>query len=463
MWRLQARVAAAPSLSGDAVDIFVLGGSSAWGEPYGRDLGFAPWAAAMLGERVADRPVRIHLLAKRGASLYPQVEALRRVLPYRNRENRALVFVYAGHNEQLGPEDVADASGLTLRQRVTDRSLLLSSWRLEATRDRPQWRQRGLQHYAHYLAEVVSIAQDAGATPILSTVVSNLGGVEPSVVAASPEALRAAFATARAAEAEGDFARAQAAYEAIDAPDLRPLARFDAARMLRARGQPAHDAFLAAQMEARSDNFGRARPEQNDVIRALAAEHEVPLVDAERRFRAAHPDGIIDSRLFADGHHPNAAGYHLLAQGFAGAAAEVLGVELQRSDLPPEAWIGDAARFEAHIRSAAWLVSTAANHPGPREQLRLARAHVDAARAAWPEDPRALLLDGLVTAAAEHDLMATHAQELADDRLVWHWLEHCTDADQARAAAARFEGLGMDPGLITALQTAAQDLPERCG
>ena len=131
-------------------------------------------------------------------------------------------------------------------------------------------------------------------------------------------------------------------------------------------------------------NFGRATVAQNALIRRLAEEHGLPLVDGLAAFEHASPHGIPGIDLFADGHHPNLRGYWVLASAAADTLAETLDAELSSSLPDPEAiavrfGLGPLALARAHVRSGSWLIATAALHPWPVDRLVLAERHFRAA------------------------------------------------------------------------------------
>lgn len=461
----------------EAFDLYVLGGSSAFGEPWGRELGFGPRVAARLGGAVGDRPIRVILLAEPGHSTLPQVELLRRTLRRRNPANPGAVLIYAGHNEHLGADDVVGWGGpgsspWDPRLWAMGRSILFGDVFLERARRFGSHVLHGIAGYEWALRQAVQLTEDAGLTPVLSTVVSNEVAVEPSVFSTRPlPEVDALFAPARALESEQRWAEAEAAWSGVAGEHaLERIAAFRAAQMARRQGafDRAQALLDAAHFRGPVEHFGRARPEQNAIARALAREHDLPLVDAQARFRADHPQGLIGGPQFVDGHHPSQRGIGLLAEGFAEVLAASTDAELRGPRLSDAAWVASAGSddvwMEAWLRSAMWLFSTTPRHPLPELHLQLARQHLDRALAQDPDEPRALLLSALVQAAADHRLLyEPDAVAWAEEhRLFWHALSECADQRQVAAAVARLSELGSDAAALQTLASRARELPERC-
>jgi hypothetical protein len=74
----------------------------------------------------------------------------------------------------------------------------------------------------------------------------------------------------------------------------------------------------------------RAKPSQNALLRALAAEYGLELVDAEELFAAQASDGLPGSDLFVDMMHPDAPGYLLLSRAYAVKLGALFGDKVRR-------------------------------------------------------------------------------------------------------------------------------------
>jgi hypothetical protein len=202
--------------------------------------------------------------------------------------------------------------------------------------------------------------RDAGAVPILSTVVGNVRGVEPEADPRREDGgpALASFARAEKAEAAGRWDDARRLYwEALDSSPRR--------------------------------SFGRADDRQNEIVRGLAREESVALVDSVRNFEAASPHGIPGDELFGDGNHPNFAGHRLLARGFTAAIAAIAGEAPTRALDDPralfqEAGFGPRRQAVAYVVNGVTLIVVSNGHPDPARRLALARANFHAAAALDP-------------------------------------------------------------------------------
>lgn len=342
-------------------ELYAIGGSTTAGEPYEPALSFPSRVAA----RIAG-PVALDNLARPGDSTYPQALALAARLRLRNRANPAAVLIYTGHNEHFTePRTVPAAFRAyeSVRDLLLYRSLLAGDVLCFVERRFNARGTRTLETYERHLRRALELSLDAGAVPVIATESSNLNGVEPSVECSRPECLAPLneYRLAKRKEAAGDYAGALAGY--WKALDLDP-----------------------------GNGFGRTNTKQNELVRRLAAEYKIPLVDSVALFSAASPHGIIGNTLMSDGHHPNLAGYELLARGFAAA--------LHLPEAAPGRWVPSDPAVPL-MYSGRWLITVSVGHPAPADRMALARkSYEDAARLA-PEDFRPRL--GLAIIAANGD------------------------------------------------------------
>jgi len=171
--------------------------------------------------------------------------------------------------------------------------------------------------------------------------------------------------------------------------------------------------FHAAANQPRPENFGRASDLQNAFIRRLTARYGIPLADEAALFRARSPHGLMGTNLFADGQHPNAEGYALMADAFAEAAARRLGVPVRpfrnarnlarRVGLTPQDFAA------ADTNAGQWLFSVSAENYDPGQRLGLARRRFLEALKISPDDFQAWLGLGLVQAAQNGNFMTNPA------------------------------------------------------
>jgi tetratricopeptide (TPR) repeat protein len=452
---------ATPPAAPDGYDLYAVGGSTMAGEPWEPHVSAPLLVRAAFDGRLDGRAIRVHNLARKGWSAYAQSVLLERTVRGRDPALPGALLVYTGHNE--GRVHAGDAPPPAIVAWLDENALAFRELARALPRLRPA---NTLARFEQTLTRIVRTARTAGLVPIVATAASNEAGVEPNVPPGAITAgIRARLDAGRRLEDAGRLAEAASAYlDGIDRSDPGwPLSAYRAAGCLRRDGDVAGaNALYAKVLEADPrTRFGRATPAQNEAVRRVAAREGVPLVDAEALFRDAVPDRVLDARLFADGHHPNLAGQRVLAAGFAGALAAVVGAPPP----PPLARDEDVCRVLAcpprdlsapFLNAATWLLASSVQHPDPRDRLALARANLEAAAARDPDDPRVRFALALTHAALRGALLWD------DDDLerlpglgIAFGGRPCLAPDQRDAWLARFAGIGVPPDVLAALRRAS--------
>jgi tetratricopeptide (TPR) repeat protein len=170
--------------------------------------------------------------------------------------------------------------------------------------------ERGLGQFRGNLDRLLAKYQAAGIPVFIGTLASNERDLPPFASSDDPvDSARARFERGRALEAAGDYAAARTEY--LAAKDRDEL-RF------------------------------RAPEDFNAVIRSLAGDRGATVVDVQRAFSEASPNGIIGAGLMLEHVHPNVEGYFRLASSYFPALVEWLG--------PPPVAVDDAmARREIPV------------------------------------------------------------------------------------------------------------------
>jgi lysophospholipase L1-like esterase len=170
------------------------------------------------------------------------------------------------------------------------------------------------------LVRIVDECRSHKAAVLLGTLVSNERDLPPFRGAGAAEAVTRILAAGDSALAAGDQHRADSCYRlAFGADSAQADVWFALGRAAWARGDSAGAAQRFAGARDRDAMRFRAPGSWNDVLRAVAREREVMLVDLEATFRAASPAGVLGNELFCDHLHPNPRGYALMAETFAEA------------------------------------------------------------------------------------------------------------------------------------------------
>lgn len=458
------RGAAVPAAAG--FDLYVVGDSTAAGEPYAPGITLAGLVSGMFGGRLAGGEIRVTDLSRPGESVYPQSMAFERALRGRRSGGPGAVLVYAGHNDAGREEGLAPFE--LLRESFLSRSVLLSEAFFYAEKYFPSLRARTRRAYALRLRRVVELSRGQGLTPVLATAVSNLADMDPGLAPERGLTAGEAVGVLRAGlalEEAGKRAEALAFYsvKAAEFPGLRAYLQYRSAKCWQGLGRAdkAGEAYAAAAATGARDNFGRAGEDQNAVVRALAAEYGVPLVDAARLFADRSPVGTPGAALFSDGHHPNMAGYLLLAGGYAAALSERYGEQVRRRYAGPEDAFrafsyGAQERALALVYSGRWYFSAAAGHAYPFQRLSLAREAFGAALALAPGNFSALFGLGLTEAAARSGLLTDEAGlDWLGANGFFYGTQYRLDAARLADALRRFSDAGVPPRLLAEIKAAA--------
>lgn len=354
LYRLTLRYPANASREQGVFELYAMGESTMEGAPFYKDLRRVmpppTIVSALFADRLSGRPLRVINQAFGGNSVYPQAVKMIAALKYRNKAEPAVLLIYAGHNEQIRLEQRPQI-GLRLyeifKQRVLIHSLFFSAAVLRLEQHFLFYGIRDLDHYGFYLRAVIEAAREAGVVPVLSTLAGNLT-LEPWLEKAIP-----GLEEGLALELSGKYEKAAAHYARLAREQgqgpVPPYLEYRQGRCLQLLGKPALARNRLLYALENDQQPLRAKPSQNELLRALAREYSLPLVDAEKLFAERAPGGLPGKDLFVDHVHPGAAGYLLLSRAF----AERLGP-----------LCGDSIRKD--IRDASALFPTPGMSPGEK-------------------------------------------------------------------------------------------------
>jgi hypothetical protein len=341
---LPALPGAFPERAGGAIELAVIGESSAAGEPYQDWLSVGRIVGWQLERVFPGRAVRVNVLAESGTRL----ERMHQRLAGLERRPDALI-VYAGHNEFQArylwsrgvpyyADEVPKRPAPAWAERVSPLDRMIGE-ALEAQRqsirppevitrqlvDRPTCSEAEyaeiLDDFGKRLEAIAAYCESIGCLPVLVIPPGNEAGFEPNRSVASRDtgpSRRAALARrmreARALEA-CDPARAEADYrDLLSSQPTFAEAHFRLARLRERAGDRA----------GACDHYARARDGDalplrcpgpfQEAYRRVAARHPSLLVDGPAVLRAADPDGVAGDRLFNDAQHPALPGHVALSQ-----------------------------------------------------------------------------------------------------------------------------------------------------
>jgi lysophospholipase L1-like esterase len=366
--------------TGTSFEIYGVGESTLVGEPFAPKISVPRMLDHMFGGELAGRRIVVKNLAERGSPLYPQSIAIERAVASRDAREPGVVLIMSGHNEGIVP-GTPDGQRLSLLSRLAERSMLLTDAVLALRRRRLISREKSLATYEYYLRRVIETAQQHGLVPILATMASNISRIEPNCDGSDGDAVGAIMAQGSRLEAQGKFAEARDLY-------LNDVARHEhssavlyyrAGRCEEALGHfaEAREDFWTAVDRDRRTMFGRTTRPQNELLRQLAREYHIPLVDTVNIFEAHSPHGLLGDDLFMDGQHPTIEGYRLLANAYAQILTERFGTPITHPlhDAQEAAGIlgfGERDFPGAIVDAGSWLIATSVGHPFPKDRMALA-------------------------------------------------------------------------------------------
>ena len=290
---------------GAVFDIYAVGESTMMGAHTRPKISIPALVAAMFGNRIGNREVVVHMLAKAGHPLYAQMIALGEATAFRDRDNPGVMLLYSGHNESelRGTADRAAVGQPGWYQRVERWSLFARYVRLSLiSHVSPLFLgRRDLSTYENELRTTIETASEAGLVPMLSTAAGNLSGVEPSFGGNDAERARASIEAALREQKDNGCVPTETRCKkrAQEDADIAALLCYEAAKCVQAGGDvgKARDLYWEAVDLDDRKNWGRATRAQNALISRLTAEYQIPLVDAVALLEKESPSGILGNEL----------------------------------------------------------------------------------------------------------------------------------------------------------------------
>jgi len=299
--------------------IFVLGGSTTAGYPYGNNIMFPRILQKRLADTFPDKNIEVINTAMTAINSYTLLDFMDEII----EKQADAILIYAGHNEFYGAlgaasneslgkfrgfikvyltvqrfkffillrnwigasrkwishllfkGDVSNPSATLMERMVSEQTILYGS---------PLYK-LGRNQFEGNLRDILSKAEAAGLDIMTSELVSNIHDIQPFISVAS-DSLPAAKTIMKQAvdrEKEGEFLEAKELY--YRAKDLDAL-RF------------------------------RATEDFNHIIHKVSEEFHVPVVPMKRYFEEKSPHGFIGHNLILEHLHPNVDGYFVMADAF---------------------------------------------------------------------------------------------------------------------------------------------------
>lgn len=298
--------------------IFVLGGSTVAGYPYGNNVTFPRILNRMLSDTFPDKRIEVVNTAMTAINTYTQLDFMDEIL----QQKPDAILIYSGHNEFYGalgvgsmesfgksrwmvmtiltlqklkiyllmrdvvstvkgwfsasvPADIKSGTATLMERIVKDKYIPMNSDDYQA----------GEYQFRKNIEEIIGMAKDAGVKVIISELVSNIQGNKPfeSVKSNSLPSADEEYKKGLESLKGGNYNEAKKEF------------------------------YLAKDLDAL--RF-RAPEEFNKIIHEVAEENNVPVVPMENYFESISPNGIIGNNLMLDHLHPNKDGYFLMADAF---------------------------------------------------------------------------------------------------------------------------------------------------
>jgi tetratricopeptide (TPR) repeat protein len=298
--------------------IFVLGGSTAAGFPYGNNLMFPRVLWRRLQDTFPEKRIEVVNTAMSAVNSYTMLDFVDEILEY----EPDLILIYMGHNEFYGALGVGSLESIGHSRFLIKAYMKIQHLRLfrllrelinrvmsvfkKNDVDSPEnltatlmerivseqviplgseLYERGRKQFRSNLEEILQEATQANVPVVLSELVSNVGEQPPfrSVQSDAFPPAEQVYEQAQQLESRGDYNKARQLY--LRAKDLDAL-RF------------------------------RATEDFNNIIYEAASRYKVPVVPMKRIFEENSPHGIIGNELILEHLHPNVDGYFLMADGF---------------------------------------------------------------------------------------------------------------------------------------------------
>ena len=319
--------------------IFVQGGSTAAGYPYGLGASLAGMLDHRLKRSLPDHQVEVINTAMSAVNSFTLLDLADEIIA----QQPDAVLIYAGHNEYLGilgagsrftigsgywltrimlylkdfhlyqaiRSLIYTVNSQTSAQRVDETSRTVMS-QVAKHKNIPydsNLFKDGITQFERNMQAVLTKYKAAGIPVFIATIASNLRDHAPFNSNEVAPALTQKLAAARSA----DELRALAnQYSTVDSAEFH----FQLATKLLVRDQ--------SQLARKHFNLAkqhdllrfRAPSEINQVIKRLAKQDHVYLVEVERRMRERSDAGIIGRNIMLEHLHPNVQGYFLLADTF---------------------------------------------------------------------------------------------------------------------------------------------------
>ncbi len=348
--------------------IFVLGGSTAYGYPYGHNGSLSRFLLQRLQHAFPGREFEVINLAMPAVNTFTVLDLIDDVL----EQKPDLLILYTGHNEYYGALGAGSRERFGRSRALTRLLLRLQEYRTllflrhqlgnlaglfaPGKQDAPgatlmermvgeseipfgsETYHLGVANFRENMQAIADRAEQAKVPVIISTLTSNLADQPPFVsVSALPEAdseFKSLHRRAKDAMQQEDFAAAIPLWRELARADtLNAEYAFQLGKALQQLGRTSEAAAAFSRARDLDALRFRAPAVFNEILENIASEREgIALADVEAAFVENSPQGIPGSALFLEHLHPNVRGYFVMAK----AVAQTLAASFWKEPRWPE-------------------------------------------------------------------------------------------------------------------------------
>lgn len=319
--------------------IYVMGESTSYGTPFAPKISFPKIISYMFNNQIQGKEIKIIDLSGAGRNVEYGYWRLAAELFVKPRLN-GIVLIYSGVNEHRARVYSADPT--FKRWQLMQDSLILSraQYLLEGRvpQDSDIYNFFGLNNslskYEYRLRKIISIAKRFDLNIIISTLAGNICRFSPQndniFWPNEVEAIKL-FNSGAQFEKAKEFKKAIEKYQDIleKFPQDYPTVYYHLGKcyeQLKIYGQARQHYWKVVDI----GDIVRPSRWQNNIIRDLAQEYNIGLVDTIQIFEGNSPFGLLGYNLMSDAHHPNLEGYVLLAKSFAEEMEKILGQRISK-------------------------------------------------------------------------------------------------------------------------------------
>jgi tetratricopeptide (TPR) repeat protein len=338
----------------DCFRIFVLGGSSAFGYPYGHNGSFSKFLSQRLALIFPEKKFEIINLGMPAINSFSLLDLTDEVL----QQNPDTIIIYSGHNEYYGALGVGSTETLGeyrnaitlflklerfrtflfLRKQIrniaglfkgdiqqsssSDVNLMEHMVKSKHIPFASDLYKRGTDFFKQNLIEIVEKAKKKNTPVFLCNLVSNLQDQPPfiSFPVDSTKEVKIIVHLEKGLEFEqkGEYGQALEYYlKAIQIDSAYAKTQFCLGKCYEFLNfyQKAKEAYKKAK-DLDALRF-RAPSQFNEIIRDVANENSLVLVDVQKEFEDNSENKLLGNNLFLEHLHPNTYGYFLIAQAIA--------------------------------------------------------------------------------------------------------------------------------------------------